>query len=490
MLHALLEHRINARRRAYTVSGDVISRLPPKVIRHTVTSSNFLMASDKSQSNGNEMDSNQETNPNAKVLPEPVKKFFESINAGNVDDVKTLLAQGVPVDSLDDHGMTPLQHAAYKGIQELCELFLNHGADVNAHAHDHGYTALMFAALTGNKNIIKLLLERGAKPYMENSVHRTAAQMAAFVGQHEVVSLINNYFSQDSLDYYCTPRGLETEPKLPPTLSTPLYKYIMIVNLNPVKLSLHLQQSPELLLNSDKVTKVLDILCEKMMKQHDTDEIMSLKFHYLSFVIKRAVKMTKEKGNNLEFWFKYLLKGRELDGFPDNQECLIRSMLQEFPYVESQLLQQIVRTLTSSQIIDKPTACSVLTSCINGQRFATAEDRCCSTCGDLNAMICAICKSVFYCNKTCQKLHWFVHKKFCKELAEKYEEKKKAEEARVQVEASQGGKGDSKEDTVDKRAESPLKTDELGVNSMTVSDPTSTVDLEMNAKNMAITENA
>lgn len=447
------------------------------------------MASDISQINGNEMDSNQETNCNAKALPEPVKKLFESINAGNIDDVKALLAQGVPVDSLDDHGMTPLQHAAYKGIQELCELFLNHGADVNAHAHDHGYTALMFAALTGNKNIIKMLLEHGAKPYMENSVNRTAAQMAAFVGQHEVVSLINNFFSRDSLEYYCTPRGLETEPKLPPALLTPLYKYIMIVNLNPVKLSLHLQQAPELLLNADKVTKVLDLLCEKMMKQHDTDEIMSLKFHYLSFLIKRAVKMTKEKGNNLEFWFKYLLKGRESDGFPDNQECLIRSMLQEFPYVESQLLQQIVRTLTSSQIIDKPSACSVLSSCINGQRFATAEDRCCCTCGDFNAMICAICKSVFYCNKTCQKLHWFVHKKFCKELAEKYErEKKKAEEAKVQEEASQGGKGDSLE-AVNKTAESPVKNNELGVDSITVSDPTSTVDLETKTQNITITEN-
>jgi ankyrin repeat protein len=47
------------------------------------------------------------------------------------------------------HGMTPLQHAAYKGHRELCEILLNHGADVNANSHEHGYTSLMFAALSG-----------------------------------------------------------------------------------------------------------------------------------------------------------------------------------------------------------------------------------------------------------------------------------------------------------------------------------------------------
>ena len=47
------------------------------------------------------------------------------------------------------HGMTALQNAAYKGNKEMCQLLLNHGADVNTNRHDHGYTPLMFAALSG-----------------------------------------------------------------------------------------------------------------------------------------------------------------------------------------------------------------------------------------------------------------------------------------------------------------------------------------------------
>ena len=47
------------------------------------------------------------------------------------------------------HGMTPVQHAAFKNNKELCEIFLSHGADVNCNEHENGYTTLMFAALSG-----------------------------------------------------------------------------------------------------------------------------------------------------------------------------------------------------------------------------------------------------------------------------------------------------------------------------------------------------
>lgn len=51
--------------------------------------------------------------------------------------------------SLQQYGMTPLMHAAYKGKTDMCKLLLQHGADVNCNEHEHGYTALMFAGLSG-----------------------------------------------------------------------------------------------------------------------------------------------------------------------------------------------------------------------------------------------------------------------------------------------------------------------------------------------------
>lgn len=45
--------------------------------------------------------------------------------------------------------MTPLQHAAFKGRTDVCQLLLENGADVNSNHHENGYSALHFAALSG-----------------------------------------------------------------------------------------------------------------------------------------------------------------------------------------------------------------------------------------------------------------------------------------------------------------------------------------------------
>jgi len=349
------------------------------------------------------------------------KKLRESVNSGSVDQVRQILADGVNVDYVDEDGMTALQHAAYKGNLELCEMLLSHGSDVNYSAHENGYTALMFAALSGKKDVVRVLLEHDACVGLVNTVQRTAAQMAAFVGQHEIVSLINNFFSPKDLQYYCQPRGLETEPKLPPSLFAALYKYIINVNLNPVKLSFILRENIELLNNADYIIRVLNLLCEKMMKQHDTNEILAIKFSYLSFVLTQAAKSHTEwqqksgDGHVLEMFIKHLLKGNEIKEIPGNQEQLVCGMLREFPYVESHLFQQIIRTITTSAT--NASALSVLVSCINGQHFASADDKMCSTCNALGGKSCQNCKSVFYCNRECQKLHWFMHKKQCSSLA-------------------------------------------------------------------------
>lgn len=126
------------------------------------------------------------------------------------------------------YGMTPLMHAAYKGKADMCKLLLQHGADVNCNEHEHGYTALMFAGLSGRSrhtlgysvlyfydcyfnsrstsytlevchfniaaflslvcvsgktDITWMMLDAGAETDVVNSVGRTAAQMAAFVGE-------------------------------------------------------------------------------------------------------------------------------------------------------------------------------------------------------------------------------------------------------------------------------------------------------------------
>ncbi|EDL36851.1 ankyrin repeat and MYND domain containing 2, isoform CRA_a, partial [Mus musculus] len=357
-------------------------------------------------------------------LTQEEKELLEVIGKGTVQEAGRLLSsKNVHVNCLDENGMTPLMHAAYKGKLEMCKLLLRHGADASCHQHEHGYTALMFAALSGNKDITWVMLEAGAETDVVNSVGRTAAQMAAFVGQHDCVAIINNFFPRERLDYYTKPQGLDKEPKLPPKLAGPLHKIITTTNLHPVKIVMLVSENP-LLADAaalGKCYRVMDLICEKCMKQRDMNEVLAMKMHYISCIFQKCITFLKEGENKLDTLIRSLLKGRASDGFPVYQEKIIRESIRKFPYCEATLLQQLVRSIAPVEIGSDPTAFSVLTQAITGQvGFVDVEF--CTTCGEKGASKrCSVCKMVIYCDQTCQKTHWFAHKKMCKSLKDVYE---------------------------------------------------------------------
>ncbi|XP_041102215.1 ankyrin repeat and MYND domain-containing protein 2-like [Polyodon spathula] len=382
-------------------------------------------------------------------LTDEERELLNAITTGNVQEASRVLGcKGVRVNCLDEHGMTPLMFAAYKGKEDMCKLLLQHGADVNCNEHDHGYTALMFAGFSGNKNITCMMLEAGAEPNVVNSVGRTAAQMAAFVGQHDCVTVINNFFPRERLDYYTKPQGLDKEAKLPPKLAGPLHKVIMTANLHPVKIVMMVRESALLadVAALGKCYRVLDLICEKCIKQRDMNEVLAMKMHYISFILQKCITFLKEREDKLDGLIKSLLKGRDTDGFPSYQEKFIRECIRKFPYCDATLLQQLVRSVAPVEIGNDPTALSVLTQAITGQvGFSDAEF--CTACGEKGAdKRCSVCKMVIYCAQDCQKQHWFTHKKVCMKLQDQ-REKHEAESAKQKIKQKnkQQSKGESKE---------------------------------------------
>uniref|UniRef100_A0A674EBZ9 Ankyrin repeat and MYND domain containing 2 n=1 Tax=Salmo trutta TaxID=8032 RepID=A0A674EBZ9_SALTR len=317
------------------------------------------------------------------------REILQVIAAGDVQEVARLLgSKDVRVNCLDEYGMTPLMHAAYKGQADMCSLLLQHGADVNCNEHDYGYTALMFAGLSG---------------------------------QHDCVTVINNFFSRARLEYYTRPQGLEREAKLPPKLAGPLHKIIMTSNLNPVKLVMLVRENP-LLVDVGALEKcyhVMDLLCEQCVKQQDMNEVLAMKMHYISYVLQKCMAFLLDRDDKLDVLIKSLLKGRDGDGFPQYQEKFIRDCIRKFPYCEAALLQQLVRSIAPVEIGNDPTAFSVLTQALTG-KMAFIDAEFCATCGERGAeKRCSLCKMVTYCGLMCQRLHWFTHKKICKGLQEK-----------------------------------------------------------------------
>ncbi|PIK57391.1 putative ankyrin repeat and MYND domain-containing protein 2 [Apostichopus japonicus] len=284
-------------------------------------------------------------------LSDSERVLFENVQNDNVILIKELLSKDdVNVNCLDDHGMTPLQNAAFKGNKDVCELLISHGADVNTNEHENGYTTLMFAALSGSPEVTKMMLDAGAKTSPVNSVGRNACQMAAFVGQHECVTVIKNFFSSEDLKYYTVPRGFDKEPKLRPDLAPTFQKYILCNNLSPVKLALFLKENMELVNETPKLSKVLEDISEKQMKSSETNDVLSLKMHYLCQVLQTCRKWDVEKTDvGIDGLIKMLMKEREADGTRLGIEKLIRDSVREFPYHESELFMQIVRNLADIQ---------------------------------------------------------------------------------------------------------------------------------------------
>ncbi|XP_062846814.1 ankyrin repeat and MYND domain-containing protein 2-like [Trichomycterus rosablanca] len=348
-------------------------------------------------------------------LTEAEKEMLQAAAAGDVQSALQLLnSKEVCVNCLDENGMSPLMHAAYKGQADICRLLLQHGADVNCNEHEYGYTALMFASLSGNAEITSMMLDAGAETDPVNSVGRTAAQMAAFVGQHDCVTVINNFFSRTRLEYYTRPQGVEMEPILPPKLAGPLHKIIMTTNLNPVKMVMMVKEDPLLVdeVALEKCYRVMDLLCEQCVKQQDMNEVLALKMHYISYVLQKCLAYLQECDDKLDALLRSLLKGRDGDGFPEYQEKFIQDCIQTFPYCETTLLHQ----LGPVEIEKSSSAFSVLTQALTGQ-MAFSDAEFCATCGERGAdKKCSFCEMVVYCGQACQELHWFTHKEVCNTL--------------------------------------------------------------------------
>lgn len=272
----------------------------------------------------------------------------------------------------------------------------------------------------------------GVKIDARNSVGRTAAQMAAFVGNYHVVAKINNFIPKSRVDYFTKSQNPDSPPMLPPMLSDQLHKFIMEVNLNPVRVALNLYRSPALADHLENVKKVLEALCEKEMnKGSDNDEVLSFKLHYLSYLVgeihdirqrhiaskeqKKDENGDEKKVDFVELFSRKLLKPGKDGVTLDYQDGFLKEGVRKFPFRQCVIFRQAVSTLAQK---DSPSTLSVIDSVINGQRGFANNVPYCNTCGEEKpAKKCSKCKSVQYCDRECQRLHWFIHKKACTRLA-------------------------------------------------------------------------
>ena len=117
--------------------------------------------------------------------------LLAAISHDNLEEVRLLLAHGADPNFHDDAGWTSLHYAAYFGSEAviLGEL-LDHKANINA-VNDRGITALYLASATGHEHQVKLLLVSGADRGIASKTGYTPLRVARVRGFAGVVALLD-----------------------------------------------------------------------------------------------------------------------------------------------------------------------------------------------------------------------------------------------------------------------------------------------------------
>jgi len=108
---------------------------------------------------------------------------------GHLKVVELLLTKGAELDARNKYSMTPTHRAAYAGHVEVVKLLLSKGADVNAKGNN-AITPLYFAAQQGNIDIAELFLANGADVDVKDKRGLTPLFAAALNGHQEVAEFL------------------------------------------------------------------------------------------------------------------------------------------------------------------------------------------------------------------------------------------------------------------------------------------------------------
>jgi len=122
------------------------------------------------------------------------EQLFEASKTGDVEEVKSLLQEGIDVNTEDVYGETALFYAVGWNHKEVVELLVSAGADVNHRSTRNGSTALMAINDRDNSECLQVLLNNGADVNVRMFYQgETALFYAAFIRNIPVIKLLLNY---------------------------------------------------------------------------------------------------------------------------------------------------------------------------------------------------------------------------------------------------------------------------------------------------------
>eukprot|EP00127_Corallochytrium_limacisporum_P005277 Clim_evm8s202 gene=Clim_evmTU8s202 len=352
----------------------------------------------------------------AQILTDAFASYIKEADAAGFEE--RLNAERLDVNAVDSSGTTVLMHCVYSRKPELTDVLLKKGADPNLIPPPaRGYSPLMFAAMGGNEECCRLLLEAGADKDHKNDIGKTSTDMAAFVGNSDIASVIIQWVSRKRLVGYLEERGRLSEND-----ATKVYEAITSPIPSPLAMLNTINEAELFHINPKALLSVLhDVVrhCRAELK----NDTLAYKAHFLHQVVEKA-SATKSNGEDSMEEFRsvqlYRLPDKEKDQRP-GMDAFIKDATRTYPFgPDSIVLQQLVPALaTHKSGTDGSTALQLVVGTLNGpgsQKALADPAKHCDSCLRVASTFksCSRCKKVNYCSTSCQKLRWPGHKADCK----------------------------------------------------------------------------
>ena len=116
--------------------------------------------------------------------------IHDAAGAGDVAEVRRLIAEGADINEIERVGGMPLHAAALKGRLEVAEVLIAEGASIDEPAGILRATPLHMAAIGGNRDVAALLLAKGADINAHDATLITPLHWAAESGNMAVAELL------------------------------------------------------------------------------------------------------------------------------------------------------------------------------------------------------------------------------------------------------------------------------------------------------------
>jgi ankyrin repeat protein len=115
----------------------------------------------------------------------PANQLIDAIISGEHNELRSLIAQGIDINSKNQAGRTALMVGTFYGNKVMVKSLLASGADVNL-KDNNNRTALIDAAAFGFDEIVRLLMTMGADLNAKTKSGKTALT-GAIAGDYQVI---------------------------------------------------------------------------------------------------------------------------------------------------------------------------------------------------------------------------------------------------------------------------------------------------------------